>query len=566
MLTRLVIKNVALIESAVIDFTAGFNVLSGETGSGKSVILESLNFVLGAKADKTLIRSGETECTVSAEFGFLSDGVYSVLDEFGFEKDDVLIITRKFNLSGKNTVSINGNSATVSMVKRLTALLIDVHGQSEHFYLLNAANQLKLIDKLCGIQDGELITKSKNAYADYKKLTEELSAAGGDEAARLIKADVLSYQIREIETADIKENEFEELTALKDKLLHREKIINALSAVKSSIEDEGGVSDILANATRALGGISSFSEEYSALYDRLNGVYAETDDILSAVSDRLDDLGYSEYSLDQIEERLGVIKNLFRKYGGDYGALISFYNNAANEKERLDNFAEYAEKLQSKIADAQKELYSIYLELGKTRRVYAEIFAKNVLKELTELGMNKSQFFIKFNDIPDFEDCKFSGYNGFDEISFMFSANSGEPVKPLSDVISGGEMSRFMLAIKAQTAKYNDIYTFIFDEIDAGISGAIAWVVAEKLVKISATVQVIAVSHLPQIASFADNNILIEKTETADKTITTVKTLDDNGKINEIIRLSGGDADNLSAKEHAKSLIKKATEYKAKTV
>ena len=566
MLTRLVIKNVALIESAAIDFTAGFNVLSGETGSGKSVILESLNFVLGAKSDKTLIRSGETECTVSAEFGLLSDGVYSVLDEFGFEKDDVLIITRKFNVSGKNTVSINGNSATVSMVKRLTALLIDVHGQSEHFYLLNAANQLKLIDKLCGVQDGELITKAKNAYSSYKKLTEELSAAGGDEAARLIKADVLSYQIREIETADIKENEFEDLTALKDKLLHREKIINALSAVKGSIEDEGGVSDILSNAARALSGISSFGEEYSELFDRLNGAYAEIDDVLSAVSDRLDDLGYSEYSLDQIEERLGVIKNLFKKYGGDYGALISFYDNAANEKERLDNFAEYAEKLQDKITGAQKELYSIYTELGKTRRVYAEIFAENVLKELAELGMNKSQFFIKFNDIPAFEDCKFSGYNGFDEISFMFSANSGEPVKPLSDVISGGEMSRFMLSIKAQTAKYNDISTFIFDEIDAGISGAIAWVVAEKLVNISATVQVIAVSHLPQIASFADNNILIEKTETADKTITTVKTLDDNGKINEIIRLSGGDADNLSAKEHAKSLIKKATEYKAKTV
>ena len=314
MLNRLAIKNVALIESAVIDFTAGFNVLSGETGSGKSVILESLNFVLGAKADKTLIRSGETECFVSAEFGVLSDAVLSVLDEFGFEKDEVLIIGRKFNLSGKNTVSINGNSATVSMVKRLTALLIDVHGQSEHFYLLNAANQLKLIDKLSGISDGELIIKAKAAYAEYKKLNEELSAAGGDEAARLIKSDVLSYQIREIESAAVKENEFEELTALKEKLLHREKIINALSAVKSAIEDEGGVSDILSNATRALSGISSFGEEYVSLYDRLSSAYAEIDDILSATSDKLDDFGYSEYSLDQIEERLNVIKNLLQRW------------------------------------------------------------------------------------------------------------------------------------------------------------------------------------------------------------------------------------------------------------
>ncbi|MBP5466393.1 MAG: DNA repair protein RecN, partial [Clostridia bacterium] len=546
MLNSLVIKNVALIESAKIDFTAGLNVLSGETGSGKSVILESLNFVLGAKADKSLIRSGETECVVSAEFGLLSDAVYGVLDEFGFEKDELLIITRKFNISGRNTVSVNGNFATVSMVKRLTALLIDVHGQSEHFYLLNAANQLKLIDKLSGVQDGELILKAKSAYAEFKKLTEELSAAGGDEAARLIKSDVLSYQIREIETADVKENEFEELTAIKAKLVNREKIINALSAVKSGIEDEGGVSDILSNAARLLNGISALSDEYSSLSDRLSGAYAEIDDILNAVSDKLDELGYSEYSLDRIEERLGIIKNLFKKYGGDYGALVNFYDDAIAEKERLDNFAEYAEKLQNKISDAQKELYSIYLELGKTRRNYAVIFAKNVLKELAELGMTKSQFFIEFNDIPAFNDCKFNGYNGFDEVSFMFSANAGEPVKPLSDVISGGEMSRFMLAIKAQTAKYNDISTFIFDEIDAGISGVIAWVVAEKLIKISTTVQVVAVSHLPQIASFADNNLLIIKTEFADKTITTVNALDEQGKINEIIRLISGNTDNDS--------------------
>lgn len=563
MLNRLVIKNVALIESAVIDFTAGFNVLSGETGSGKSVILEALNFVLGAKSDKTLIRSGENECLVSAEFGLIGENVYSVLDEFGYERDDVLIITRKFNLSGKNSVSINGNSATVSMVKKLMALLIDVHGQSEHFFLLNSANQLKLIDRLSGLRDSALIDKAKAAYSAYKTLTEEFAEAGGDEAARLIKADVLNYQIKEIETADVKENEFEELTDLKDKLLHREKIITALSAVKSGIEDEGGVSDVLSNATRALSGISAFGEEYSTLCERLNGAYAEIDDILSAVSNSLEDMGYSEYSLDQIEDRLSVIKNLFKKYGGDYGAITEFYSNAVKEKEKLDNFSEYAETLKEKISDAKKALYSVYEEIGKTRRSYARAFAQNVLRELAELGMNKSQFYIAFNEVPSFEDCKFSGYNGYDEISFMFSANAGEPVKPLSDVISGGEMSRFMLSVKAQTAKGNDISTFIFDEIDAGISGAIAWTVAEKLVNISKSVQVIAVSHLPQIASFADNNILILKTEFADKTATSVNTLDENGKINEIIRLSGGDKDNEAAKEHAKSLINKASEYKS---
>lgn len=563
MLTKLSIKNVALIESAEIDFTKGFNVLSGETGSGKSVILESLNFVLGAKAEKSLIRNGADECVVSAEFETENNALIDdILDEFGFEKEDVLIVLRKFSQSGKNTVKINGNSATVSMVKKLTAALIDVHGQSEHFYLLNTLNQLRLLDKFANIDEDGLSNSIKSVYEEFKGLCKELSVAGGDEASRFIRLDVLNYQIKEIESADIKEKEFEELTALKDKLLYREKIINALSSVKSSIADEGGISDILSNAVRNLNGISGFGKEYEELSERLDGTYAEIDDILSAVSNLLDDLGYSEYSLEDVDERLSLIKGIFKKYGGDYESVRQFFQNAVNEKQKLENFNENAEKLQNKINETKKELYDLYLKLSEKRRSAAKVFAKNVISELTELGMGKAQFFVEFNDMPSFSNCKFDSANGFDSVRFMFSANSGEPVKPLSDVISGGEMSRFMLSVKAQSAKYNEISTFIFDEIDAGISGAIAWVVAEKLVKISLSVQVIAVSHLPQIASFADNNILISKQETEDKTITSVKTLDFNGKIKEIIRLSGGMENDVSAIEHAKTLIAKAEDFK----
>ncbi len=563
MLTKLSIKNVALIESAEIDFTKGFNVLSGETGSGKSVILESLNFVLGAKAEKTLIRSGADECAVTAEFETENNSsVSEILDEFGFENEEFLIITRKFSQAGKNVVKINGNSATVSMVKKLTSVLIDVHGQSEHFYLLNTANQLKLLDKFANTNENGLSDNIKTVYDNYKNLNKELNAAGGDEASRLIRIDILSYQIKEIESADIKENEFEELTALKDKLVYREKIISALTAVKGGISDEGGVSDILSNAMRGINGISAFGKEYEEVAERLDGAYAEIDDILSSVNGLLDDLGYSEYSLDEVNERLGVIKNVFKKYGGDYESMRKFFADAVAEKEKLENFNEYAEKLQDKIEKVKAELYALYVKLSEKRRETAKIFANNVLKELTELGMNKARFFLEFTDMPLINDCKFDSANGFDSVKFMFSANNGEPVKPLSDVISGGEMSRFMLSVKAQTAKYNEISTFIFDEIDAGISGAIAWVVAEKLAKISLAVQVIAVSHLPQIASFADNNILIVKTESDDKTVTTVKTLDEKGKIEEIIRLSGGTVDDVSAFEHAKTLITKAEEFK----
>ncbi len=563
MLSKLTIKNVALIESAEINFKSGFNVLSGETGSGKSVILESLNFVLGAKADKTMIRSNAEECMVVAEFDVLDNAaIYSVLDEFGFDNEDVLIISRRFNVSGKNSVKINGNSATVSMVKKLTSLLIDVHGQSEHFYLLSTVNQLKLLDKFAGIRESGISEETKNAYDEYKNLNEELEKIGGDESSRLIRLDVLNYQINEIESAGVKENEFEDLSALKEKLLHREKIITALNAVKSRIEDEGGASDILSNATRTLSGIAGFGNDYSEIYERLSNAYAEIDDVAGSITSLLDDLGYGEYSLDEVENRLYLIKNLFKKYGGDYQALCEFLDNAVSEKQKLENFNELSVKLNDKIIKSRKNLYDLYVKLSEKRKNSAEIFSKNVLDELKELGMNKARFYVKFADLPNISECKFDGVNGADNICFMFSANAGEPLKPLSEVISGGEMSRFMLSIKAQTAKYNDISTFIFDEIDAGISGAVAWTVAEKLVKIASSVQVIAVSHLPQIASFADNNILIEKTETSDKTLTSVKLLDSSGKIAEIARLTGGDMENESSVEHAKSLINKAEEFK----
>ena len=457
MLSKLTIKNVALIESAEINFKSGFNVLSGETGSGKSVILESLNFVLGAKADKTMIRSNAEECMVVAEFDVQDNAaVYSVLDEFGFDNEDVLIISRRFNVSGKNSVKINGNSATVSMVKKLTSLLIDVHGQSEHFYLLSTVNQLKLLDKFAGIRESGISEETKNAYDEYKNLNEELEKIGGDESSRLIRLDVLNYQINEIESAGVKENEFEDLSALKEKLLHREKIITALNAVKSGIEDEGGASDILSNATRTLSGIAGFGNDYSEIYERLSNAYAEIDDVAGSITSLLDDLGYGEYSLDEVENRLYLIKNLFKKYGGDYQALCEFLDNAVSEKQKLENFNELSVKLNDKIIKSRKNLYDLYVKLSEKRKNSAEIFSKNVLDELKELGMNKARFYVNFADLPNISECKFDGVNGADNICFMFSANAGEPLKPLSEVISGGEMSRFMLSSEINRVKIKE--------------------------------------------------------------------------------------------------------------
>ncbi len=563
MLNKLIIKNVALIDSAEIEFDKGLNVLSGETGSGKSVILESLNFALGAKADKSLIRSGENECFVSAEF-CVNDNkeVLEVFNEFDFEYDDTLIISRKFTLDGKNTIKINGNTATVGMLKRFTALLVDVHGQSEHYYLLKTAHQLDLLDKIGGEDLSKIKNLLKELYAEYKNLLKEIDLLGGDDSQREFRLDILNFQINEIETCSLKEDEENELLEIKSKLLNQEKITYALQGVKNAISFEGGVSDILGNAVKNLSSICAMSEEYSSLYERLSSVYSEIDDICDNADNCLENIDFGEQSLDKIEERLDEIKKIKRKYGADYNAVMDFLDKAREEKDKLEHFNERADKLLSDKVNVEKKLYSYYLELSNFRKVTAQKFSQNILDELKELNINKASFYVEFNDFPSIDDCKFNGSNGIDDIKFMFSANFGEPAKPLSEVISGGEMSRFMLAIKTQTAKFNNISTFVFDEIDAGISGAVARTVAEKFAKISINTQVIAITHLPQISAMADNNLLIVKTESGEKTFTKVTRLDEESKLKEIIRLVAGDENSSSSISHAKEIIDKANEFK----
>lgn len=562
MLNKLIIKNIALIEYAEIDFKSGLNVLSGETGSGKSVIIDSLNFVLGAKADKSLIRSGENSCEVTAEFDANNiESIVRVFDELGFESESDLIISRKFTIDGKSTVRLNGNVVTVGMLKKFTQFLVDVYGQSEHFTLLNSSNQLKLIDSY----GGEEIALIKSQLADLsstrKQVLKQLEELGGDEHQRLVRIDLLNYQINEIEKSELKENEEDELKEIRDKLVHQEKIITALRSVKSALDDEGGISDIFSNAVRVSSAISNFGSEFNALSDRLDGAYAEVDDISKTVGDLLDSFDFLEYNADEINTRLEVIRALKKKYGVDYAEIMSFLEGAISERDKLLNANELAEELTLKISKLNKEIYDKYLILDELRRKNAQIFANNIVNELHELGMKSASFNVDFTDIPVFEECNFDSLN-FNSLEFTFSANKGEPNKPLSFVISGGEMSRFMLAIKSQTAKYNDISTFVFDEIDAGISGNTAKVVGEKFCNIAKDVQLICISHLPQISAMADNNLLIEKFEIDNQTKTRVKTLTDEEKIYEIVRLSGGEKDNPISIEHAKAIIKSANSYK----
>ena len=563
MLQKLIIKNIALIDSAEISFSKGLNVLSGETGAGKSVIIESLNFVLGAKADKTLIRSGKNECSVIAEFDVANNEVIkTVYAELDFDCEEILIVSRKFTIDGKSSIKINGNSATVSMLRKFTSVLVDVHGQSEHFNLLKTSNQLLLLDKFGGGELSLLKQQLLTQYKEYKELLSKLEDLGGDENQRLIKIDVLNYQINEISNANLQEDEEENLMTIKQKLNNQEKILTALRCVVDGIGCEGGIEDVLANITKSISNISSFDNDYAELYNNLESVFSQVTDIQSNATDLIDNFEVSEYNPYEIDERLDLIKRLKSKYGSTISDIHNFLENAVLEKSQLENFAEKRILLEKEKSILQKKIFENYNKLSSIRKSVAHNLQNNVLNELKELGMSKANFVVTFLDKPTFDNCKFDSSNGFDEIEFKFSANLGEPLKPLSMVISGGEMSRFMLAIKAQTAKYNEISTFIFDEIDVGISGNIAKVVAEKFAKISLSTQIIAITHLPQISAMADNNLLIEKKEINEKTITSVRQLNYGDKVYEILRLAGGDKNSRVSIDHSIEIINVANAYK----
>lgn len=564
MLKSLQLKNVALIERAEIEFEKGLNVLSGETGSGKSVVIDSINFVLGAKADKTMIRHGENDCLVIAVFDVENlTGVKNLLADSGFDDSDEIIVSRKLTADGKSSIRLNGEPVTLGMLRTITGNLIDVHGQSDHYSLLKDSEQLAVVDNFSGDNLKILNNQCSDICKDLREIDEKMLSFGGSESERAIRADILKYQIEEIKNADPKEGEEDDLLAKRKKIQSAEKIAEAFGETKNAIDGENCISDLLGSALRRLGQVASLDDEYSSLFDRLKSVSEELTDISSVSEDILDGLEFNEEDADKIENRLDVIKNLKRKYGNTEKEIEEFLQNAENEYDKLCNFdAEYAELTalkQKKIAI----LNDIYRKISDERKNQAKKLSSKVTGELRQLGMKDAEFKIDFEPLKEISDAPYSG-NGGDRVEFMFSANLGEPVKPMSKIISGGEMSRLMLALKTVISSYHEISTYIFDEIDAGISGKTAETVAEKFADISKGVQIIAISHLPQIVSFSDYSYKIAKYTENGKTYTGITKLDDSEKVEEVVRLIGGDLTSKSAVEHATELIEKANEYKRK--
>ena len=560
MISNLSVENIALIEKLQVELGDGLNILSGETGAGKSIIIDAVSFVLGERADRSLIRYGTDYATVEAVFSdYLTPAIEEYLDEIGIEAEEILILNRKMTAEGKNSCRINGRATTLSTLKGLTSLLVDIHGQHEHQSLLNPNSHISLLDSLGGEKHSELLDSVKNKYKSYIALKREYNSYG-DEDERVRRLDILSYQINEIEKADVKEGEEDDLLEKRKRIRNMERILEALNNAKNILDgyDNTAVSPALKTAVSTLNMISQYDNRIEGLNERLEDARVEVVDIADTVKSILDELDFDRHGADQIEERLELVRMLQRKYGGSYNALIDFYDKAVEEYERLSNAGDRVLVLDGELKRTVKELTSACNDLTVSRKNIANKFEKDILSELSDLGMAGSTFSvqIKTSDTPD--DLT---PNGADEIEFLISPNVGEPLKPLAKIISGGEMSRFMLALKNILADVDGIGTMIFDEIDTGISGNISAVVAEKMCNISRKRQVIAVTHMPSLAAMADNHYLIAKSTDNGKTNTHLTLLDDD--TDEVARLIGGKDYSIHAIPHAKEMKAWAERYKA---
>lgn len=551
MLLELHIRNMALIEKADLDFRSGFTVLSGETGAGKSILIDSINFALGAKTSKDIIREG-------AEFAYV-ELIFKILDkekieyikslDFNILEDGILIISRKLSAS-RSILKVNDESITIAKLSTLTGLLIDIHGQHEHQSLLSKAKHLSIVD---GMLDKEALALKANIqalYDIYKEIKNKLSL-DDNSFIREREIDILKYEIREIEISRLKPNEEEKLNMAYRKL-------KAVSNINDNLTD---VIEILDNtdigsAVTSLEEISSFSPELKEFEQELYDLDAKICDINRDIKAYFDKLDYSEENFEKIQKRLDFVNRFTNKYTSDTDKLAFILKTKKERLRDLLNFDSDREKLSRELENLEMEFTDLSNSLRLLRKKVAKILEENIKNNLIELNFINVEFKIEFKELDNFS------VNGLDDIEFMISTNPGNPLKPLKDVASGGELSRVMLAFKSVLANVDDIDTLIFDEIDTGISGRTAQKVAEKISYISKEHQVLCITHLPQIAAMADCNYLIEKSSDGIETKTSIENIKDESLVLELARLLGGSEITKAVLDTAKEMKELANKYK----
>lgn len=551
MLLELHIRNMALIEKADLDFRSGFTVLSGETGAGKSILIDSINFALGAKTSKEIIREG-------AEFAYV-ELIFKILDkekieyikslDFNILEDGILIISRKLSAS-RSILKVNDESITIAKLSTLTGLLIDIHGQHEHQSLLSKAKHLSIVDGMLDKEALALKATIQALYDRYKEIKNKLSL-DDDSFIREREIDILKYEIREIEISRLKPNEEEKLNMAYRKL-------KAVSNINDNLTD---VIEILDNtdigsAVTSLEEISSFSPELKEFEQELYDLDAKICDINRDIKAYFDKLDYSEENFEKIQKRLDFVNRFTNKYTSDTDKLAFILKTKKERLRDLLNFDSDREKLGRELENLEMEFTDLSSSLRLLRKKVAKILEENIKNNLIELNFINVEFKIEFKELDNFS------VNGLDDIEFMISTNPGNPLKPLKDVASGGELSRVMLAFKSVLANVDDIDTLIFDEIDTGISGRTAQKVAEKISYISKEHQVLCITHLPQIAAMADCNYLIEKSSDGIETKTSIENIKDESLVLELARLLGGSEITKAVLDTAKEMKELANKYK----
>ena len=549
MLSSLTLNNVALIKKQIIDFEFGFNCLLGKSGAGKSIIIEALSFCLCAKADKSLIRSGEQNLRVDAVFVDNSKDLEEFLKEQEIEFSDELIITRTLNSDGKSSVKINGFPATIKTLQSLSEILIDFCGQHESVGLLNSANHLLLLDKFAGESLNESRIKVAECFSKLSDLKTQLASLGGDDAERERTKDILKFQIKEIEDANLDLCEEEELKSRFEFLSSSEKIFEKVSdALLKLDEQRDNASALIYEAKSSLNSLSQF-QDIDQCKNRLENCYYEVRDISETLNSIKAETEFDPIELEHIDARLDLIKNLKKKYGKNIEEVLNHLQKCKMQLDELENSEFVIAKINKQIGETHENLESACQELHLKREQAAEIFEKKIVAELEELDMKGTIFKV------DFQKMVYTK-KGFDDVKFMFSANKGQDLKDLNKTASGGELSRLLLAFKNTMLDKERVQTIVFDEIDAGISGQTAGKLAEKISNISKFTQVLCITHTPLVASRANSYLLVEKSVVGGETFSTVKSLDDDGATIEVARLfDDGDEISKTALEHAKKLF-----------
>ena len=532
MLSLLHIENIAVIECADIAFDAGFNILTGETGAGKSIVIDAISAILGERAYRDMIRTGTTKASVRAVFTDVP--AFSWFEENGVEYDPETIIQREIHLDGKNVCRVNGTLVTVSILRKLGIQLINIHGQHDSASLFDEANHLQYLDAFA---DNSILRQEYDEkYSAVVKLRKEIDRLHMDEGEKLRRMETLKYQIQEIEKAELEAGEDQTLEERRKILQNAEKLSDGMNAAVECLyggEETDGAASLLAEAERELARLSKYTDAFSAFHEKVADLMYQVQDVAEEVRDARDDLSYSADELEQIESRLDVIHRLRRKYGVTCADILEYLEKAKAELDEIEFADDNLERLKLKLAKAEKTAWDAAKALRENRMEFANKLSNRILDELSQLDMPRVQFSCEFIETE-------LSANGADLVAFYMSANAGEALKPLSKVASGGELARIMLAMKNVLAEQDQISTLIFDEVDTGVSGRAAQKVAEKLRSVARNKQVLCVTHLPQLAALASTHLLIAKEERQGRTYTTVMPLDLEGRKRELARIIGG--------------------------